>query len=111
MARNVVTLYHDAAAAAGAEERFDAVHKRGEVPTDAPDYVVPDGDPLHLPALLVGAGLAPSSSAARREIDAGAVRIDGVAVSAKRYDVPRAELIGRVLASGKRRVAHLVSGS
>lgn len=111
MAREVVTLYHGADEAATAEERFDAIHKRREVPLDAPEYVLPDGDPLHLPALLVAAGLAASSSAARREIDAGAVRIDGVPVAAKRYDVPRAELIGRVLASGKRRVAQLVATS
>jgi tyrosyl-tRNA synthetase len=111
MAREVVTLYHGADEAATAEERFDAIHKRREVPLDAPEYVLPDGDPLHLPALLVAAGLAASSSAARREIDAGAVRIDGVPVAAKQYDVPRAELIGRVLASGKRRVAQLVATS
>ena len=107
MARAVVTLYHGTDQAVAAEERFDAIHKRGETP-DAPDYAVPDGDPLHLPALLVAAGLAASSSAARRDKDAGAVRLDGVAVPARRYDVPRGELVGRVLASGKRRMARLV---
>jgi tyrosyl-tRNA synthetase len=111
MAREVVTLYHGAEQAAAAEERFDAIHKRGETPVDAPEYAVPDGDPLHLPALLVAAGLAASSSAARREIDAGAVRIDGVPVAAKRYDVPRDDLVGSVLASGKRRMARLVGSS
>jgi tyrosyl-tRNA synthetase len=107
VARAVVTLYHGTDQAAAAEERFDAIHKRGETP-DAPEYAVPDGDPLHLPALLVAAGLAASSSAARRDIDAGAVRLDGVPVPAKRYDVPRGELVGRVLASGKRRTARLI---
>jgi tyrosyl-tRNA synthetase len=58
--------------------------------------------------LLVAAGLASSTSAARRDIDAGAVRVDGTQVPAKRYDVPRDELLGRVLASGKRRAARLV---
>jgi tyrosyl-tRNA synthetase len=107
MAREVVALYHGHDEAVAAEERFDAVFKRNEVPTDAPEYAVTGGDPVHLPAVLVGAGLARSSSAARRDIDAGAVRIDGVAVPAKHYDVARSELIGRVLASGKRRAAHL----
>jgi len=106
MAREVVSLYHGSAAAA-AEERFDALFSRNEVPEDAPVHAVPDGDPVHLPALLVSAGLAASSSAARRDIDAGAVRIDGVAVLARRYDVPLAELIGRVLATGKRRAVRL----
>lgn len=111
MAREVVTLYHGDAAAAAAEERFDAVFKRGEVPIDAPSFVVPEGDPVHLPALLVAAGLAASTSAARRDIDAGAVRVDGAPVAARRYDLPRAELIDRVLASGKRRAARLTGPS
>jgi tyrosyl-tRNA synthetase len=108
VARTIVALYHGAAAAQTAEERFDAVFKRGEVPQDVPEYTLPDADPVHLPAVLVRAGLAASSSAARRDIDAGAVRIDGTPVPAKRYDLPRAELVGRVLASGKRRAARLI---
>jgi len=109
VAREVVTLYHGAEPAAAAEERFDAIHKRGETPLDAPEFCVPAGDPVHLPVLLVAAGIAASSSAARREIDAGAVRIDGVPVAARRYDVPRAELVGSVLASGKRRMVRLTA--
>jgi tyrosyl-tRNA synthetase len=58
----------------------------------------------------VAAGLAVSSSAARRDIDAGAVRIDGDPVAARQYDIPRAAVAGRVVAAGKRRVARLVEG-
>jgi tyrosyl-tRNA synthetase len=108
MARSVVALYHGVDAAQEAEARFDAVFKRGEVPQDVPEFALPADDPVHLPALLVSAGLAASSSAARRDIDAGAVRIDGVAVPARRYDLARAELAGRVLANGKRRAARVV---
>jgi tyrosyl-tRNA synthetase len=110
MAREVVALYHGAAAAQEAEQRFDAVFKRGEVPADVPEKVLPPGDPVHLPAALVAAGLAVSSSAARRDIDAGAVRIDGDPVAARQYDIPRAAVAGRVVAAGKRRVARLVEG-
>jgi tyrosyl-tRNA synthetase len=108
VAGNIVALYHGAEAAAAAEARFDAVFKRGEIPTDVPQHPLPDGDPIHLPALLVAAGLAASTSAARRDIDSGAVRIDGDAVPAGRYDVARVELLDRVLTSGKRRAARLV---
>lgn len=108
MARAVVALYHGEQAAEAAEKRFDAVFKHGETPADAPDFPLPDGDPVHLPAVLVAAGLAASTSAARRDIDGGAVRIDGGAVAAKRYDVARAELVGKVLAAGKRRAARIV---
>jgi len=107
MARAVVELYHGADGARAAEERFDAVFKRGEVPADVPEAALPGGDPVHLPAAMVAAGLAQSTSAARRDIDAGAVRIDGEVVPARVYDVARAELAGRVLANGKRRVARV----
>jgi tyrosyl-tRNA synthetase len=110
MAREVVTLYHGAAAAKEAEERFDRVFARGEVAQDAPERRLPDGDPVHLPAALVAAGLAASTSAARRDIDAGAVRIDGTPVAARAYDVARADVVGRVVANGKRRTARLVDG-
>ena len=108
MARAVVALYHGAEAAERAEERFNAVFSRGEVAADAPEKPLPPGDPVHLPAALVAAGLAASTSAARRDIDQGAVRIGSTVVTPRRYDVPRAELAGHVLAVGKRRVARVV---
>jgi tyrosyl-tRNA synthetase len=108
VARSVVALYHGAADAAAAEERFNALFQRHEVPADAPEFALPDGDPLHVPALLVAAGLAASTSAARRDVDAGAVRIDGAQLAAKRYDVPRSELAGAVITSGKRKAARLL---
>jgi tyrosyl-tRNA synthetase len=106
MAREVVALYHGADAAAGAEARFDAVFKRGELAADAPAYVLPPGDPVHLPALLVAAGLTDSTSAARRSLGEGAVKIDGERISD--LDVPRSLLVGRILAVGKRRTARIL---
>jgi tyrosyl-tRNA synthetase len=78
------------------------------VPTDVPEFPLPEGDPVHLPAVLVASGLSASTSAARREIDAGAVRIGGTPVAPKQYDVERAKLADAVLASGKRRAVRLV---
>jgi tyrosyl-tRNA synthetase len=111
MAREVVQLYHGAAEAAAAEDRFDAVFKRGEMPEDIAEVALPDGDPLHVPALLVAAGLSATTSAARRDIDAGSVRIDGTALPAKQYDLARDAVAGRVVSVGKRRVARFVTTS
>lgn len=107
MARAVVELYHGVDEARRAEERFDAVFKRGEVLRDVPEFELPSGDPLHLPGVLVESGLAASTSAARRDIDGGAVRVDGVPVPSKAYNHPRDELVGRVLAVGKRKSVRL----
>jgi tyrosyl-tRNA synthetase len=109
VAREIVTLYHGVAAAAAAEGRFDAIFRRRELPSDAPAFALPAGDPLHLPALIVAAGLAASSSAARRLIDDGAVRLDGVPVQAKHYDLDRGELTDGVLTIGKRRTVRFVA--
>ena len=79
------------------------------MPDDSPQFALPAGDPLHLPALIVAAGLAPSSSAARRLIDDGAVRLDGVAVAARQYDLERGRLADGVLTVGKRRTVRFVS--
>jgi tyrosyl-tRNA synthetase len=107
VAREIVTLYHGAAAATAAEDSFDATFKRGEAPADLAGHVLSEADPVHLPALLVEVGLADSSSAARRAIDAGSVRLDGQPVAARQYDHPRAALAGVVLTLGKRRGVRL----
>jgi tyrosyl-tRNA synthetase len=111
MAREVVALYHGAEEATQAEARFDAVFRDREVPTDLPAFELPDGDPLHLPAVLVAAGLAAGTSAARRLIDEGAVKIDGEPVARGGYDQERAGLAGRTLTIGKRKGARLISAS
>jgi tyrosyl-tRNA synthetase len=111
VAREIITLYHGAEAARSAEERFDAIFKDRATIEDAPEFPLADGTSVHLPALMTDAGLAPSTSAARRSIDAGAVRLDGVRVAPKRYDVDRVELVGRVLAVGKRRAVRLSGAS
>ncbi len=108
MARAVVALYHGEPAARTAEERFDAVFVRGEQLPDVPVHSVAGAASLHLPRLLVDAGLTTSASAGRRLIDSGAVRIDGEVVSPGAYDRPPDELDGRILSVGKRRAVRLL---
>jgi tyrosyl-tRNA synthetase len=107
VAREIVALYHGPEAAAGAQERFDTVFRRHAVPDDVPEYALPPADPVHVPALLVDLGFAPSASAARRLVDQGAVRVDGTALAPRSYDVPRGELADAVLTAGKRRQVRL----
>jgi tyrosyl-tRNA synthetase len=106
MAAAVVALYHGAEAAEKAEAHFDALFRDRVVPSDVPTHQLPPGDPVHLPALLVEVGFAPTTSAARRLITGGGVRIDGVAVTGN--DVPRSAAAGHVLAAGRRRLIRLL---
>jgi len=82
LAREIVTRFHDAAAAERAQRSFTArVSERG-VPHDLPLQVLPvDGAGMRLPNLLKASGLAASTSEATRKIEEGAVRIDGTKVT------------------------------
>ncbi len=48
-------------------------------PTTIPEVALPDGDPVHLPALLVGSFGVASTSEARRLIEQGGVKLEGEA--------------------------------
>ncbi len=105
LARFIVTRAHGEEAARRAEEHFTRVVRRGEAPAEVPEAALPEGDPVHLPALLVSALGLPSTSEARRLIAQGGVRVDGEVV--RELDLPRARLEGAILQVGKRRFARL----
>src|SRR5262249_19587012 len=91
LARRVVARSHGEPAAREAEEHFTRVVRRHEAPEDVPDVALPAGDPVHLPALLVGALGVGSTSEARRLIAQGGVKLDGEAVA--ELDLPRERLV------------------
>lgn len=108
LAREIVSLYHSPDDAQRAEEAFDRVFKRHDIPEDVPDVRVEHEDVVHLPAVMKVAGLAPTTSEARRLIDGGGVRIDGETVAPGMYDLPWTKLQGCVLQAGKRRYARII---
>jgi tyrosyl-tRNA synthetase len=105
LARFIVARSHGEAGARDAEEHFTRVVRRGEAPAEVPEIPLPDGDPVHLPALIaeqLGVG---STSEARRLIQQGAVKVNGEPVPG--LDVAREALVGALLQVGKRRFARL----
>jgi tyrosyl-tRNA synthetase len=52
LARGIVAKWHGPDAAVAADEHFARVVRRHEAPDDVPEERLPDGDPIHLPALL-----------------------------------------------------------
>jgi tyrosyl-tRNA synthetase len=101
LARRLVARWHGDDAVRSAEEHFTRVVRHHEAPPDVEEATLPDGDPIHLPALLVAAFGLPSTSEARRLIGQGGVKIDGDAVSD--LDLPRSRLEGALIQAGKRR--------
>ena len=112
LAREVITLYHGADAAQGADGEFERVHKQHDVPDDMPEVAVP-GDlcdaagHARLTAVLVAAGLAPSSGEAKRLIAQGGVSVDGEKIA----DPAHTLLVqsGQIVKVGRNRFVRLIA--
>src|SRR5215213_7531472 len=105
MALQLTARYHGAEAAAAAEQRFETVHVRHELPDEIEEFAFsPDDGQVHLPALMADAfGL--SRSEARRLLSQGGVKLNGKELDA--LDLPAEELDGAVLQVGRRRFKKL----
>ncbi len=104
LAHVLTVRFAGVAEADAAQEEFVRVFQKHALPEDMPVHRV-DASPLGIVPLLVGAGLAPSNSEARRLIAGGGVRLDGQAVADPALDVVPAD--GMVVQVGKRRFVRL----
>lgn len=78
LAKEIVTRFHDAAAADAAEAEFNARFRGGQVPTDIPEVTVSaEGGEIQIGRMLKQAQMVPSTGEANRNIDQGGVRVDG----------------------------------
>lgn len=101
LAEEIVGRFHSRAEAAAALESFVARFQKGQIPDDIVSKAIAiDAQSIVLAALLKESGLVPSTSAAHRMIEQGAVRIDGEKVA----DAKRAISVGEehVFQVGKR---------
>jgi tyrosyl-tRNA synthetase len=107
MAHALTARYHGEEAAAAAEERFDTLHVRRELPDDIEEHAFrPENGQVHLPALMSDAfGL--SRSEARRLLTQGGVRLNGDELDGATLDMPADRLDGAVLQVGRRRFKKL----
>jgi tyrosyl-tRNA synthetase len=101
LARFIVARSHGEEAARAAEEHFTRVVREKEVPERIEEAVLPPGDPLHLPSLLVEFLGCASTSEARRMITQGGVKLNGEVVND--LDLSRNRLEGALVQAGKRR--------
>jgi tyrosyl-tRNA synthetase len=107
LARRITARWHGERGATEGEAHFTRVVRRHEAPEDVPELPLPEGDPVHLPALLVeGLGVA-STSEARRLIQQGGVKLNGEPAAG--VDLPREALAGALLQVGKRKFARLTA--
>jgi tyrosyl-tRNA synthetase len=101
LARLIAARSHGEEAAAAAAEHFTRVVRQKEAPERLEEAVLPAGEPLHLPSLLVEFLALGSTSEARRMITQGGVKLNGEVV--KDLDLSRERLNGALIQAGKRR--------
>jgi tyrosyl-tRNA synthetase len=107
LARALVERFWGPAEAAEAQEAFDRVFVRGDMPEDIEEasFAVSNGA-VHLPALIAEI-FGGSRSEARRILAQGGVRLDGAQLGPDEQDLPPERLDGAVLQVGKRRFRRL----
>ena len=110
MAREIVTVFHNAAAAQEAEEAFVRQFSERKLPTDIPDYHL--SEPTNIISLIVSAKLASSKSEARRLVQQGGVSFFPEGETSVAENITDAEQIvplrdGAILKVGKRHYIRL----
>jgi tyrosyl-tRNA synthetase len=104
-AKEIITRFHDEAAAQAAHENFEKMFRDKEIPDDIETVTMDRYDAgIWLPKLMVNMGLVPSTSEGKRMIKQGAVTINGQKMSSE--DLPAGKEL--VIKVGKRKFKKLI---
>jgi tyrosyl-tRNA synthetase len=107
MAHALTARFHGLDGADAAQERFDTLHVRRELPDEIEEYAFPNGEEaVHLPALLAEA-FGVTRSEARRLLSQAGVKLDGEPLDGSDLELPAERLDGAVIQLGKRRFKRL----
>jgi tyrosyl-tRNA synthetase len=106
LAEEIITRFHDKAAAQKAQENFIARFQKGAIPDEMEEHqIAVPGGKIGIAALLKEAGLVPSTSEAMRMIKANAVKIDGERVESHTVEIAAGS--AHVYQVGKRKFARV----
>jgi tyrosyl-tRNA synthetase len=105
LARTLVRMYHNQAAAQSAENHFNLIHQQHDIPETIPEFKVADQS-KRLIDLMVAAGLVSGTGEARRLIRQGGVKLNGQTVEDELLEIhPGSEEILKV---GKRKFVKFI---
>jgi tyrosyl-tRNA synthetase len=106
LARTIVEQYYSKEAALQAEENFDKIFVRKEIPDEVIEVFVNQESASNIISLLRSIGAAPSNSEARRLVDQGGVSINGEKI--QNSNSPIQIQSGSILKVGKRKFYKLI---
>jgi tyrosyl-tRNA synthetase len=114
LAREIVTIYHDASAAEGADEEFRRVYSEKQRPQEIPTKPLPaeagEKGAIWVCRLLVALGLASGTGEARRLVQQGGVQIEDRKITDPAEEIAVADLLGAVVRVGSRRFVKVEGG-
>lgn len=84
LAKKLVAMYHSQSDADAAEEEFDKIFIKKEVPDEIPEYLI-ENESIEILELLTITSLAPSKGEARRLVTQGGVTMNGEKISDINY--------------------------
>ncbi len=103
LAMEIVDRFHGAGAGGVAADEFSKIFAKKDIPTDMPSFTFEND--TWICQVLVDAKLVPSTSQARRDVKAGAVKIDQVKISDDKMNLQSGEYI---LQKGKKNFAKII---
>jgi tyrosyl-tRNA synthetase len=107
LARLIVSLYHDDNAARAAEEEFDRVFVKKDLPDEVPEYSIAlDNGSIGIIRLLTETKLVASNGEARRMVEQGGVTIDGERILDYNMEIKIVESV--IVKVGKRRFLKVI---
>jgi len=104
LGREIVALYHGSEAGIAAQEHFEKVFSKKEIPDEMPMHKVSES-PINIVKLLAECGACASNSEAKRLIQQAAVTIDNEKLASIESSISISE--GMVLKVGKRKFFRL----
>ncbi len=106
LAKEIITMFHDAEAATLAEQKFHDVFAKNLIPADIPEWRLDDKEAVWIAKLLKELGLVSSTSEGKRMTEQGAVKIDGNKIIDASYEV--LPIRGMIIQVGKRKFVKII---
>jgi len=103
LAMEIVDRYHGIGEGEKAKQEFIKIFAKKDIPSDMPEFEFKEG--IWICQALIDSGLEKSTSQARRDIKAGAVKIDQIKISDEKLNLQIGEFI---LQKGKKNFAKII---